>query len=103
MLDVYKSYFDYWLENSDNVCDCCIFNENLKCDADNCEYYRELTKEECEEKGLSLDISKPGVPEKWTCQNTDDCEFCAKVNNSPCRSCIDSHTFKKFVSNGLIK
>jgi len=96
---LYDSYFDFWLDHSDCICECCIYNDNFDCE--DCESFYNLTEEECKEEGLDPD--SPWAPSGWNCQNTDDFKFCEKIKNSPCRECINSFSYKNFSSNGKIK
>lgn len=94
----YTSYFEFWLDNSENVCECCIYNGYLSCD--NCDKFYKLTDEECKELGLSL--NSPWAPEGWNCQNTDF-RFCKIFKNSPCEDCCNHDGYRNFSGNGLIK
>ena len=107
----YKSYFDYWLRNSENVCSCCKHYDALCCD--DCEHFYKLTEEDCKRKGLPYNpIGKERMwyfpIEGWDCRNTNDFEFCYKYNNSICKECLPlenveiSELYPKFESNGLI-
>lgn len=90
----YDSYFDYWLNTSEYVCECCKNSADwLVCD-ETCPKFYTLTPEQVKEKGYRTDI-------QWTCQNTDDMEFCELFQNSICGKCLDN--FNNFSSNGLIK
>ena len=109
----YKSYFDYWLWNSENVCECCVHNSDLSCD--DCEHFYKLTEEECKERNLPYNlIGKDYMwyfpKEGWTCRNTDNFEFCYKYQHSICKDCMPfdrneyiTEIFPKFKGNGLIK
>lgn len=93
-----KKFVDYWIENSDNLCDCCNNYHYIQdCKGKDCEFYYKLTEEEVELKGLMPNM------DFWDCTNTDDFEFCKVVQESPCYRCVlDSEIVENLDWNGKV-
>lgn len=101
-----QKLFDFWMEHSEDVCECCKYNYNLKCEGKACNLYYELTDEEIAKKGLAatphLAFKFYSTDAKWNCFNTDDSEFCRKIKGTVCDKCLESG-FKNFEPNGEVR
>lgn len=97
--DTYDSYFDFWLANSPHICECCVNMKNYECDG--CDKYYELTGAEVRELSY-VKFFEWENKKTWDCQNTDNFEFCRKVQESVCGECLKNN-FNHFESNGIIK
>lgn len=101
----YKDYFEFWKDNSEHVCECCVHNFNFPCD--DCEDFYKLTEEDCKNIGLSVDPDAIWYPkEGWNCQNVGNYNLCKKFQNTPCASCLfeyeEGNVMPNFESNGKI-
>lgn len=104
MTKSYKDYFDYWINTSEDVCNCCMNNHYMDCKGEGeCPDYYVLTEEDIEKKGF--DKNAFGITNFcWDCMNTDNFEFCKRVKGSPCATCFGPEgNYLYFESNGLIK